>query len=165
MSAVASYRFVTEWRLHAPIEVVFATIDDVDAWPSWWPMVRKVEHVREGDENLVGAVNRLTFVGKLPYRLAFDMRVTRREPPTELAGAATGELEGVGEWSLREDGEWTVVRYVWAIRTTRWWMNAFAPLPFIKEIFALNHHAVMRNGLAGIRRRLGGIEGSYRRDD
>jgi hypothetical protein len=160
---MASYRFVTEWRLRAPIDQVFATIDDVHAWPGWWPMVRAVERVREGDANRIGAVNRLTFVGKVPYRLAFDMRVTRRDVPTALSGSATGELEGVGEWTLHEDGEWTVVRYVWAIRTTRPWMNAFAPLPFVRDIFALNHHAVMRNGLAGIRRRLGGIEGTYTR--
>jgi uncharacterized protein YndB with AHSA1/START domain len=162
---MASYRFVTEWRLHAPIEQVFAAVEDVEAWPSWWTMVRKVERVRAGDDGLVGAINHLTFVGKLPYRLAFDMQVTQHEPPRALAGAATGELEGVGEWTFREDGDWTVVRYVWAIRTTRPWMNAFAPVPFVKEIFALNHHAVMRNGLAGIRRRLGGVEGTYHRLD
>ena len=161
---MASYRFVTEWRLRASIEDVFAMIDDVAAWPSWWSMVRGVEKVRDGDENLIGAVDRLTFVGKLPYRLAFDMQVTKREPPVALSGSATGELEGVGEWTLREEGDWTVVRYVWAIRTTRWWMNAFAPLPLVSEIFALNHHAVMRNGLAGVRRRLG-VEGSYTRID
>lgn len=44
-------------------------------------------------------------------------------------------------------------------------MNLLAPLPFVDEIFALNHHAVMRAGLIGIRRRLGGVPGSYRRDD
>ena len=162
---MASYRFVTEWRLGAPIEQVFAAIEDVDGWPEWWTMVRRVERVRPGGDNLVGAVNHLTFVGKLPYRLAFDMEVTRHEPPTALSGHATGELEGDGEWTLREDGDWTLVRYVWAIRTTRWWMNAFAPLPFVRQIFALNHHAVMRNGLAGIRRRLGGVEGTYSRLD
>jgi hypothetical protein len=93
---------------------------------------------------------------------------TRSGPSTTQtieSGSATGELEGVGDWTLREDGEWTVVRYVWAIRTTRAWMNAFAPLPFVKEIFAFNHHAVMRNGLAGIRRRLDGVEGTYSRLD
>jgi uncharacterized protein YndB with AHSA1/START domain len=165
MRGMASFRFVTEWRLRAPIEKVFETIADTDSWPSWWPMVRKVERQLDGDANGVGQVNRFTFVGKLPYRLAFDMRVTRHEAPTALSGSATGELEGMGDWTLREDGEWTVARYVWAIRTTRPWMNAFAPLPFVKEIFAFNHHAVMRNGLAGIRRHLGGIEGTYSRLD
>ena len=63
-----SFRFVTEWRLRAPIDQVFATIDDIEAWPSWWPMVRKVERLEAGDANLLGQVNRMTFVGKLPYR-------------------------------------------------------------------------------------------------
>ena len=162
---MASYRFVTEWRLEAPIERVFETIEDTTAWPSWWSMVKSVERLREGDENGIGAVDRMTFVGKLPYRLAFDMRLARRRVPDELVGTATGELEGVGEWTLRAEGGETVVRYVWSIRTNRWWMNLFAPLPFVQQIFALNHHAVMRNGLKGIRARLGGVAGTYRRED
>jgi hypothetical protein len=160
-----SYRFVTEWRLRAPIDTVFGLIEDTEAWPSWWPSVRAVERLRAGDENLIGATDRMTFVGKLPYQLSFDMRVTRREPPTALVGAATGELEGVGDWSLRADGEWTVVRYVWSLRTTPAWMNLLGPLPFVDEIFALNHHAVMRDGLKGIRSRLGGVPGTYRREN
>jgi uncharacterized protein YndB with AHSA1/START domain len=162
---VANYRFVTEWRLVAPIERVFAVIEDSTAWPEWWPSVRAVERLQGGDEGGIGVVDRMTFVGQLPYRLAFDMRVTRRVPPTVLVGSATGELEGVGEWTLRSDGEWTVVRYVWTIRTTRAWMNVLAPLPFVTELFSLNHHAVMRSGLRGIRRRLGGIAGTYRREE
>ena len=162
---MASYRFVTEWRLEAPIERVFDEIKDVDAWPSWWPSVRKVERVRDGDSSGIDRVDRLTFVGRLPYRLAFDMRVTRIEPPMALSGVATGELEGTGDWTLHEDAGSTVVRYVWAITLTRAWMNLLAPLPFVNAIFALNHHAVMRDGLAGLRRRLGGVAGTYRRED
>jgi uncharacterized protein YndB with AHSA1/START domain len=157
------YRFVTEWRLHAPIDRVYEAIQDAEAWPSWWPSVRAVERVSPGDEHGLGEVDRMTFVGRLPYRLAFDMRVTERQPPTSLVGSATGELEGVGDWSLRPDGDSTVVRYVWAIRTTRAWMNLLAPLPFVDAIFRLNHHAVMRDGLQGIRRRLGGVAGTYTR--
>ena len=36
------YRFVTVWRLQAPIDRVFAEIDDAEAWPTWWPNVRAV---------------------------------------------------------------------------------------------------------------------------
>jgi len=160
-----SYRFVTEWRLLAPIERVFATIEETLAWPEWWSSVKGVERLRAGDGNSIGTTDRLTFIGKVPYRLAFDMEVTVRTAPTELVGHATGELEGIGEWTLRTDGGWTVVRYVWAPRTTRAWMNLLAPLPFVDEIFGLNHHAVMRAGLRGIRQRLGGVRGTYRRDD
>jgi carbon monoxide dehydrogenase subunit G len=160
---VADYRFVTTWRLRAPIAAVFALIDDVDTWPAWWPNVRSVERITGADPDGLGGKVRITFVGRLPYRLRFDMEVTRHDPPSSLVGVATGELAGVGEWTLSEDGDWTVVRYVWAIRTTRAWMNALAPVPFVDAIFRLNHHAVMRSGLTAIRRRLGGVEGSYTR--
>jgi hypothetical protein len=43
-------------------------------------------------------------------------------------------------------------------------MNLLAPLPFVDEIFRLNHHAGMRRGLRGIRERLGGVDGSYQRE-
>jgi len=131
---VRQYRFVTIWRLQAPIERVFAEIDAVDAWPEWWPNVRRVEKLEDGDADGIGAAFATTFVGRLPYPLRFDLRVTRREPPRSVVGDATGELEGVGEWTLWEEGGLTLVRYVWAIRTAmkprytadversgRWW--------------------------------------------
>jgi carbon monoxide dehydrogenase subunit G len=160
-----AYRFVTRWRLRAPIDEVYAVIDDVEAWPEWWPNVESVERLQDGDAAGIGTVVRTTFVGRLPYRLRFDLRVTRRERPVALSGIASGELEGTGDWTLWEDAGWTVVRYVWAIRTTRAWMNLLAPLPFVDAIFRLNHHAVMRGGLAGIRRRLGNVDGAYTREE
>lgn len=159
------YRFVTVWRLQAPIDRVFAEIDAVEAWPDWWPNVRRVEKLDAGGADGTGATFATTFVGRLPYNLRFDLRVTRREPPTSVVGDATGELEGVGEWTLWEEDGWTLVRYVWAIRTTAVWMNLLAPLPFVDAIFRLNHHSVMRAGLAGIRTRLGGVAGTYARED
>ena len=111
------YRFVTVWRLQAPIDRVFAEIDDAEAWPTWWPNVRAVEPLERAGPDKIGARFRTTFVGKLPYELRFDLRVTDREPPTSLVGVATGELEGTGEWTLWTEEDWTVVRYVWSIRT------------------------------------------------
>jgi len=158
-----AYRFVTLWRLAAPIDDVFAAIHDVEAWPQWWPNVRSIVRLADGDPDGIGAVVRTTFVGRLPYRLRFDTRITESVPPTRLVGAATGELEGVGDWTLHEEAGLTVVRYVWAIRTTAPWMNVLAPLPFVDEIFRMNHHAVMRAGLRGIRQLLGGVAGTYTR--
>jgi hypothetical protein len=160
---VPDYRFVTIWRLQAPIERVFAEIDAIEAWPEWWPNVRRVKRLEAGGVDGLDAAFATTFVGRLPYELRFDLRTRRREPPTSLVGDATGELEGVGEWTLWEEDGWTLVQYVWAIRTTAIWMNALARLPFVDSIFRLNHHAVMRAGLAGIRRRIGAVEGTYTR--
>jgi hypothetical protein len=90
---VADYRFVTIWRLHAPIDSVFAEIDDVESWPDWWPNVRRVELLAAGGPDRIGAVYDTGFVGRLPYGLDFQLRVTGREPPTSIVGVATGELE------------------------------------------------------------------------
>ncbi len=161
---MAYYEFATIWRLHAPIDAVFGLIDDSLRWPEWWPSVLAVEELEPGGEDHLGNLRRYTFKGRLPYLLRFDSRLTVREPPTVLAGDATGELEGVGRWALGEADGWTTVRYDWRIRTTRWWMNLAAPLPFVDPIFRLNHHAVLRDGLNGARRRLG-VAGEYTRLD
>ena len=162
---MAEYRFVTVWRLRAPIDVVFAAIDDAEAWPDWWPNVKRVERLAEPNDDGVGAVMRMAMAGRLPYALRFEMRVVKHEPPASIVGTATGELEGVGTWTLHEENGWTVVRYVWEVRTTARWMNALAPLPFVDAIFRFNHHAVMRGGLTGIRKRLGGVDGTYTREE
>jgi uncharacterized protein YndB with AHSA1/START domain len=157
---MADYSFITLWHLDAPIERVYRLIEDVERWPSWWRSVPAVERLpldQSGRDRY-----RFTFKGRLPYLVRFDMVLTRKDPPHALVGTATGELDGIGEWTLREDGTGTEARYEWRIKTTRAWMNALAPLPFVDAIFRLNHHAVMRDGLAGARRGLG-VAGSYER--
>ena len=160
---MAEFAFITIWRLDAPIDRVFALIADLPRWPEWWPSVLEVRKLTPGHEG-VGAAHAMTMRGRLPYPLHFDLRTTRHEPPTALEGRASGEFEGEGRWVLTRDGERTIVRYDWEIRTTVRWMNLLAPLPFVDPIFRLNHHSVMRRGLAGARRELG-VSGSYERLD
>jgi hypothetical protein len=152
---MAEYAFVTTWRIDAPIEAVYDVIEDSLAWPEWWDAVLAVEELDHRDGG-IGSVRRYTFKGRLPYLLRFDTTTDVLRRPDRLGGAAVGELEGRGDWLLvRESPGSTLVRYDWTIRTTRRWMNAIAPLPFVRAIFVLNHDYVMNRGLAGIRRRLG----------
>jgi uncharacterized protein YndB with AHSA1/START domain len=156
---MASYSIVTEWRLEAPIERVFELLHDANAWPDWWPAVTAVDEIRPPtDRTGAGRVLRYAFKGKLPYTLSFDMTVDRVERPTALGGRATGELDGYGLWTLREEDGATLVRYDWNIRTTRWWMNLLAPLA--AGAFKSNHDYVMRTGMSGICRRLGSPGGT-----
>lgn len=149
---MAEYRFLTVWRIDAPIDRVFATIVDAPEWPRWWPTVRKVEVIEVGDEHGIGTVCRYTFRGWLPYSLVFDVRVTRIEQPTALEGTATGELEGTGLWVLEPAGDTTIVRYEWNVRTTQWWMNLAAPIA--RLFFTWNHDYVMERGRRGLQRYL-----------
>jgi uncharacterized protein YndB with AHSA1/START domain len=150
---MARYRFVTRWSVDASPDRVFDALVRVEEWPAWWRGVRQVEQVRPGDAHGIGTVHRFTFRSRLPYSLAFSVRTTRVEAPVLLVGDATGELEGVGTWTLRDGDGRTHVEYVWDVRTTRWWMNALAPLA--RRVFAWNHDLVMDWGRAGLARRLG----------
>ena len=147
------YRFVTEWLVEAPIESVFYVLQHSETWPQWWRGVTKVEQIAPGDDAGIGNVRRYTFKSRLPYRLTFDMRSTRIEPPHHLEGAASGELAGTGRWSLEARGEGVHVRYEWDVETTRWWMNLLGPAA--RPIFTWNHDVIMRWGEDGLRTRLG----------
>jgi hypothetical protein len=153
---MAEYAFVTTWRLDAPVDRVYDAIRDSLSWPRWWDSVLAVEDLTPGDDAGIGSLRRYTFKGRLPYLLRFDLTTDVVLAPERLGGTAIGELEGRGDWTLRADGpDVTYVRYDWVIRTTRPWMNALAPLPFVRRIFELNHDHVMNRGLVGIRRHLG----------
>lgn len=147
------YRFVTEWDLPAPPNMVFDVISDSLRWPEWWRGIRSVTELSDYEPQGVGNRRRYVFRSFLPYDLVFDMRVTTFEGPVALVGQASGELEGEGRWSFAPTPTGTHVRYEWDVRTTRWWMNLFAPIA--RPAFAWNHGIVMRWGEAGLRRRLG----------
>ena len=57
-------------------------------------------------------------------------------------------------WVLEADRErvWDAV-YDWNVRTTKAWMNLFAPVA--RPIFRANHDWVMRNGGKGLAKLLG----------
>ncbi len=147
------YEFHTRWTVAAPAVTVWQALAASELWPEWWPSVKSVVAVSGGDPSGVGAVGRFTFRGRLPYSLTFDLRVTRVEPHRLLEGEASGELEGLGRWTLEESASGTDVRYLWRVRTTKRWMNLAAPL--LSAVFARNHDDVMRKGAEGLARRLG----------
>lgn len=149
---MAEYKFVTIWKLDAPIERVFEAIRDTQNWPQWWKNIERVEFLKQGDSYGIGETNRFTFRTELPYKLTFDLQVTRNEPPTRIEGNATGELEGLGRWTLAREGDLTVVNYLWHVRPTQWWMNLLAPIA--SPFFVWNHDAVMKNGGAALARLL-----------
>ena len=150
---MADYEFVTIWRFNAPLPPVWEMIYHSDRWPTWWKGVEDVKLVKEGDENNIGSVYRYTWKSKLPYRLKFDMQLTRVEPMRIIEGEAIGELTGNGLWTLSSDGEVTTARYDWRVRTTKPWMNLLTPIA--RPFFKWNHDVVMRWGGEGLAKKLG----------
>ena len=147
------YRFLTTWVLEAPRAGVFQAIWDSERWPTWWRGVESVRTLEEGDEEGVGSLGRYVWKSRLPYRLEFEMRITKVERPRLMEGRATGELAGMGRWRLFEEGDLTAALYEWDVETTAPWMNLLAPLA--RPVFAWNHNVVMGWGGEGLARRLG----------
>jgi uncharacterized protein YndB with AHSA1/START domain len=150
---MAKYSFVTVWRVAAQPEHVWDAIAHPLAWPSWWKGVESVEELEAGAENGLGALHRYTWKSALPYRLAFDMRVSTVDEPRLLEGTASGELAGTGRWTFTPEPGGTLVRYAWDIETTRPWMNVLAPL--LRPAFEWNHDWVMNSGARGLAAKLG----------
>ena len=147
------FNLVSEWRLGAPIELVWDALVRPQDWPRWWPYVREALPIAAGNARGIGAGTRYVWSNRLPYRLAFDMRTTRAEPPVLLEGEARGDLEGRGRWLLARDAGTTAVRYESRVHTTKRWMNVVGPL--LAPFFAWNHHQVMRAGGRGLAEYLG----------
>ena len=87
---MASYDFVTIWKLEAPQAKVWDLVFNSERWPTWWRGVEKVEKLKDGDVNNVGALLRYTWKSKLPYRLVFDMETTRVVPQSTIEGPSGG---------------------------------------------------------------------------
>ena len=114
---MTDYEFVTIWRFKAPQEKVWNLIFHSEDWPSWWRGVERVEKLRDGNANSVGAVHRYTWKSKLPYRLVFEMETTRVEPIHLIEGRAIGELREpvVGDFRMMVKYQSSILTMVLAI--------------------------------------------------
>ena len=146
------YRLLTIWRIEAPLEKVYAAIQNSLLWSEWWPSVRSVKQLAAGDAEGVNSVWRYAWQGKLPYQVVFEVCATRVEKLVAIEGAARGDLDGFGRWNFARDGAVSIVRCEWHVRSTLWWMNLLAPIA--RSIFIRNHARVMAQGGAGLSRLL-----------
>lgn len=143
---MANYHFITTWKLNAPLEKVWYEIRDAHNWPEWWKGVKKAKEVQQN-------IGEFTFRSVLPYSLSFRSKVVAIEDMKRIEGIAYGELDGTGIWHFSTDGNYTIVRYYWTVRTTKWWMNLLSPIA--RPAFEWNHNIIMKWGGEGLAQRLG----------
>jgi carbon monoxide dehydrogenase subunit G len=150
---MADYHYVSTWQLQAPIEPVWAALNDLEHLPAWYRGVQEARELIPGDAQGVGTRVRYVIKGRLPLRLAFEATTTRSVPPREQELQAEGELAGTGRWLLDQQGGVTTVRYLWDVTTTRPWMNLLAPLA--RPLFTWNSRGVMLQAGEGLAAFLG----------
>jgi hypothetical protein len=152
MPFMREFSLRTHWLIPAPIDVVWNTLFEVREWPTWWRHVEDVRQLDPGNADGIGARHRFIWRTRLPYRIRFDMRVTRLSRPTLIEGEASGDLDGVGCWTLRPLAQSTLVNYLWQVRASKPWMRRIAPLLY--PMFVWNHNGVMQSGKKGLTQRL-----------
>jgi carbon monoxide dehydrogenase subunit G len=108
---MADYHCVSTWQLQAPIEQVWAALNDLEHLPVWYGGVQEARELAPGDPQGVGRRVRYVIKGRLPLRLAFEATTTRSVPPQDQELRAEGELAGTGHWLLDQQGEVTTVSY------------------------------------------------------
>ncbi|GAB4297669.1 MAG: SRPBCC family protein [Rhodocyclaceae bacterium] len=148
-----NFRLVSEWHLAVPPEAVWGVLNQAEAWPQWWPEIRRVETLAPGGRDDEGAVRRTWWSSRLPYGFVIDFTTRAAERPRLLVVEANGDLRGMGRWELTPIPVGTRVHYTWQVFPHKTWMRWLAPLA--GPVFAWNHHAVMKDGAAGMARRLG----------
>jgi uncharacterized protein YndB with AHSA1/START domain len=150
---MAEYHFVTTYEIEAPIEQVWQALRDFDRYPTWSKGIFHAQQLESGAAGGVGDKIRYQVKGRLPFTLAFDATVAQADSPRILELRASGELDGVGRWTLSQHGTATTARYTWDVCTNKRWMNLVAPLA--RPIFEWNHDGVMRDAGHGLARYLG----------
>ncbi len=148
------FDLASQWRIHAPVDRVWAALTDPASWPRWWPYVHAVRTVREGGRDGLGAVRRIDWSTRLPYRIVIVVESVEALRHQRLRVRSRGQLEGEGLWLLRAEPGFTDVTCVWRVKLQRRWMRWLAPL--LAPVFRWNHDSVMRAGEAGLRRLLEG---------
>jgi hypothetical protein len=96
---------VSSWQLRAPIEQVWAALNDLEHLPVWYRGVQEARELVPGDARGVGRRVRYVIKGRLPLRLAFEATTTRAHGPTvrNRFGFALVPLRGLLRADRRAD--------------------------------------------------------------
>ena len=149
---MARYQLVSEWRVDAPPDRVWDTLLRAADWPAWWRSIKSVRRIDDGDPSGVGMRLSQRWRSVLPVTLELELEILEVEQARLLVARTTGDFSGTCTFGLEAAGDGTVVRFAMDISPTRAWMNL--PVPFSSRIAAFNFDVVMRQGGAGIARRL-----------
>lgn len=157
-----AYHFVDRWRVEGDLKEVADILEDALALPRWWGSVYfEVKEIEPGGEGGVGKLISLRAGGWLPYTLRINFRTIESRYPHGFTMDATGDLEGKGIWTFRQDGPFVLITYAWTIKANKPIIEKLSFL--LKPIFRSNHTWTMNRGeeslkLELLRRRAKSIE-------
>ena len=135
------------YRFDRPSTEVWDAIARVEAYPSWWPWLRRFEH-----GGLVpGARWTCTVVPPLPYVLRLEITISETLPPHRIEASVQGDVEGQATVELSDDGDGCEVRLRSALAPSRRPLRTVAALaPWLARF---GHDWVLDTGARQFERR------------
>lgn len=147
----ATYDFHDEWYINAPLEATWEGVSNSASWQKWWPDLKSAV-VTNMDSDIVNSKAKLIWRSKTGYELAHVITIKALTMHKSIEFTSEGDLEGYGSWSFESVGGATRMEIDWHVETTKSWMNILSP--FLRPLFALNHHALMNQGEKGLNKYL-----------
>jgi len=148
------YSFADEWLVPYPIELAWRMVDDVAAWPSWWPDYRSVELLSPDRPHGTGSRWRMRVRSNLPYTVDFAFVVLEHRAPNLVRTQVEGFFNGTIDWRLEEDGEGATRMVLNEETETRWLLINLAARIGGRRFLELNHAKAMGRGREGMLRAL-----------
>jgi len=133
------YQFVSRWRVEGTCGEVADVLGDPLALTRWWPSVYlSVDELRPPDARGLGRRVRLHTKGWLPYTLVWEFEVVESAYPNGFVLVASGDFDGRGEWTFRQDGSFVDITYDWRLRAEKPLLRNLSflmrPFPFLPQV-------------------------------
>lgn len=150
MKTSNTYHFITQWKMQATCEEVYAIISNSKTLAKWWPSVYlDVKEIEAGGENNIGKKIALFTKGFLPYTLRWQFVISENRKPYHIKLVAEGDFVGRGIWTFEQAGEDCFITFDWELSAEK---PVLKYLSFImKPIFSANHIWAMKKGEESLR--------------
>ena len=143
------YHFISHWRVAGTCGEVADILGDPLALARWWPSVYlAVDEIRSAGADGLGQRVRLRTKGWLPYSIAWEFEVVESRYPHGFTIVASGDFEGLGIWTLEQDGRFVDAIYDWRLTAEKPLLRHLSFL--LKPVFEANHRWAMAQGEASL---------------
>jgi hypothetical protein len=145
-SSPAEYVFRSEWRIAAGPDDVYATLQDVESYPTWWPQVVGARWIDDDS----GEVRCRSL---LPYELTFVVHREVEDARTRVLRARLdGDLAGFSQWTVAARNGGSVAIFDEEVNVRKRLVRAAGRLA--RPALRFNHDLMMRAGEKGLREHL-----------
>ncbi len=135
---MAQFDLEGEWRLHAPVDLVWETLADATRYPGWWPGFIEVNRVTDD-------VVHFRVRGLLGIPMSFTWHVEARGPQS-LEFRVDGDLVGHGSWEVRPVTAGSHVTFLGQLDLGPGWLRIATKVPGVARLMARHQRRLTARG-------------------